>query len=43
MKSFTEAQKWSDEIQETYLSSASVLIALLFNKSHISKQLVKRF
>ena len=43
MKSFTEAQKWSDEIQESYLSSASVFIALLFNKSHISKQLVKRF
>ena len=42
-KSFDQAQKWSDSIDESYLSSASVFIALLFNKSYISKQLVRFF
>lgn len=42
-KSFDKAQQWSDSVQESYLSVASVFIALLFNKSYISKQLVKEF
>ena len=43
MNSFQKAQEWSDSVHETYLSVASVWIALLFNKSYISKQLVKEF
>ncbi len=40
-ESFMEAQKWSEAHQESYLSTASFLIALLKNRSSISKQLVK--
>lgn len=42
-KSFNNAEQWSNSIQESYLSVASIWIALMFNKSHISKQLVKQF
>lgn len=41
--SFAKAGEWSSSIQESYLSVASVWIALLFNKSYISKKLVKEF
>lgn len=41
--SFTKAEAWSSSISEAYLSVASVWIALLFNKSYISKKLVKEF
>lgn len=40
---FNKAQQWSDSVQESYLSVASVWIALMFNKSYISKRLVKTF
>ena len=43
VSSFTKAQQWSDSVQETYLSVASVFISLIFNKSYISKKLVKEF
>ena len=43
VKSFDQAEKWSQSVNETYLSVASVWIALMFNKSYISKQLVKEF
>lgn len=43
VQSFNKAQQWSNSVQETYLSVASVWIALMFNKSYISKQLVKEF
>lgn len=43
MNSFTKAEEWSKSVQETYLSVASVWMALLFNKSYISKKLVKEF
>lgn len=42
-QSFSRAEQWSAGIQETYLSVASVWIALMSNKSYISKQLVKEF
>lgn len=42
-QSFNKAEQWSASVQESYLSVASVFIALLFNKSYISKQLVKEF
>ena len=42
-QSFAKAEQWSESVQETYLSVASVWIALMFNKSYISKQLVKAF
>lgn len=42
-QSFSRAEQWSAGIQETYLSVVSVWIALMFNKSYISKQLVKEF
>lgn len=42
-QSFSKAEQWSAGIQETYLSVASVWIALMFNKSYISKQLIKEF
>lgn len=42
-ESIANAEKWSESINETYLSVASVWIALMFNKSYISKQLVKAF
>lgn len=40
---FSKAEQWSTSIQETYLSVASVWIALMFNRSYISKKLVKEF
>ena len=43
VESFNQAEAWSASISETYLSVASVFIALLFNKSYISKKLVKEF
>lgn len=43
VQSITIAEAWSNSVDESYLSVASVYIALLFNKSHISKQLVKAF
>ena len=43
VRSFDEAEKWAAQHEETYLSVASVWIALMFNRSYISKQLVKRF
>ncbi|MEE0107488.1 MAG: AAA family ATPase, partial [Merdibacter sp.] len=42
-QSFEKAEKWAAEHEETYLSVASVWIALMFNRSYISKQLVKQF
>ena len=42
-QSFHQAQRWAQEHEETYLSVASVWIALMFNRSYISKQLVKQF
>ncbi len=42
-QAFSKAEQWSAGVQETYLSVASVWIALMFNKSYISKQLVKEF
>lgn len=42
-QAFSKAEQWSASVQETYLSVASVWIALMFNKSYISKQLVKEF
>ncbi len=42
-ESFDKAQAWAKEHEETYLSVASVWIALMFNRSYISKQLVKQF
>lgn len=42
-RSFDRAQEWSTSIKEAYVSVASVWIALMFNKSHISKLLVKTF
>lgn len=43
MQSFTQAQTWSTQIDESYLSVASVWIALMFNNSYISKKIVTRF
>ncbi|MGN1277441.1 MAG: ATP-dependent Clp protease ATP-binding subunit [Floccifex sp.] len=43
IKSFDKAEKWANEHQETYLSVASVWLSLMFNKSYISRQLVKEF
>ncbi|MEG0526272.1 MAG: AAA family ATPase, partial [Longicatena sp.] len=43
MQSFQKATQWSESVHESYLSVASVFIALLFNKSYISKQIVKEF
>ena len=42
-QAFSKAEQWSASVQETYLSVASVWIALMVNKSYISKQLVKEF
>lgn len=41
--SFEDANKWASAHDETYLSVATVFISLLFNRSYISKQIVKRF
>jgi len=43
IESITKAEKWSESISESYLSVASVWIALMFNKSYVSKKLVKEF
>ncbi|NBK97919.1 MAG: AAA family ATPase [Erysipelotrichia bacterium] len=43
VNSFEKAKKWSDANNESYLGCASLWIALMFNKSYISKLLVKRF
>lgn len=37
VRSFDEAKKWSDEIEESFLSVSSIWIALMFNRSYISK------
>ena len=42
-QSFQKAEQWSNSVEESYLSVASVWIALMFNKSYISKRLVKEF
>ena len=42
-KSFEDAQNWASQHDETYLSVASVFLALLFNHSYISKELVRTF
>ena len=42
-KSFENAQNWASQHEETYLSVASVFLALLFNRSYISKELVRTF
>ena len=42
-KSFEDAQNWAGQHDETYLSVASVFLALLFNRSYISKELVRTF
>ena len=38
-----EVQNWASQHDETYLSVASVFLALLFNRSYISKELVRTF
>ncbi len=43
LEGFTKAQTWSDEINEAYISVASMWIALMFHKSFIAKKLVKEF
>lgn len=43
LKSFDKAEKWASEHDETYLSVATVFLSLLFNKSYISKRIVKEF
>lgn len=42
-KSMETAQKWAAEHDETYLSVATLWIALMFNKSYISRKLVQIF
>lgn len=42
-KSLEKVQQWAANHQETYLSVASVWLALMFNGSYISKRLVKEF
>lgn len=42
-KSYEKAKQWSNEVNETYMSVASLWIALIFNKSYISKEIVKLF
>ena len=42
-KSFDKAEKWARGHEETYLSVASIWLALMFNGSYISKLLVKEF
>ncbi len=42
-KSFDKAEQWASQHGETYLSVASVWIALMFNNSYISKRLVNEF
>ncbi len=42
-KSIDKAAKWAAEHDETYLSVATLWIALMFNKSYISRKLVQVF
>ena len=42
-KSFETAEKWAAEHDETYLSVATLWIALMFNQSYISRKLVQIF
>ena len=42
-QSFEQANTWASQHEETYLSVASVFLALLFNRSYISKELVRTF
>ena len=42
-QSMEKASQWAAQHDETYLSVASLWIALLFNRSYVSKQLVKAF
>lgn len=42
-QSFEQANTWASQHEETYLSVASVFLALLFNRSYISKELVRAF
>ena len=42
-QSLDTAEQWAREHDETYLSVASLWIALMFNRSYISKRLVKEF
>ncbi len=41
-KAFVEAQVWSKQQGDSYLSVAAVLIALLFNNSTVSKEIIKK-
>ncbi|MBQ1506141.1 MAG: AAA family ATPase [Erysipelotrichales bacterium] len=40
---FLDAQKWAEEHEESYLTAATYFISLLFNKSAISKEFVKKY
>lgn len=42
-QSMEKASQWAAQHDETYLSVASLWIALIFNRSYVSKQLVKAF
>lgn len=42
-QSMEKASQWAAQYDETYLSVASLWIALMFNRSYVSKQLVKAF
>lgn len=42
-QSMEKAIQWAAQHDETYLSVASLWIALMFNRSYVSKQLVKAF
>ena len=42
-RSLEKAEKWAKAHDETYLSVASVWLALMFNESYISKRLVREF
>ena len=42
-RSLDKAEKWANAHDETYLSVASVWLALMFNESYISKRLVREF
>ena len=42
-QSMEKASQWAAQHDETYLSVASLWIALMFNRSYVSRQLVKAF
>lgn len=42
-KSIEKAAKWASQHEETYLSVATLWIALMFNRSYISRKLVQTF